>query len=156
MVGPLGNVRTTDCSSGEWKLEQNNTISFHFTALGNMKASARIEGDKLTGFGADGLPSAVTLAKVANSQHVYAAPQVAVWNKYVSEGSSTMPTLTLTIRHDGTFLAVVSVSNRWRVLNDGSVQVYLKDEKGNTLEHDRFTLRGDRLVDSVCGASYRR
>ncbi len=156
--GPLGNIqiRTTDCSSGEWKVEQNSSISFHFTEQSDLQFSARIEGDKLAGFRAGGLASAITLIKGANAQQVYVTPQTAVWNNYVSEGSLATSTLTLTIRRDGTFLAVGSVRNRWRVLDDGSVQVYLRDEKGNTLEHSRFTIKDDKLVDGVCGASYRR
>lgn len=158
MVGPLGNVRirTVDCSSGEWELDQGNRVSFCFTEQANLKASAQIEDDKLTNFTTGGVPSGVTLIKGPNAQRLDTTSQIAVWNEYVSERSSAVTTLTLRIRRDRSFLAVVSVSHRWRLLNDGSVQVYLEGEKGDVMEHSTFTIKGDRLIDKVCGASYRR
>ena len=158
MVGPLGNVRirASDCSSCEWELEQSNRVSFCFTEQANMKASAQIEGDRLRDFRTGGLQPGVTLIKGLNAQRLETTSRVTLWNEYVSERSAAVATLTLRIRQDRSFLAITSVSHRWRLLNDGSVQVYLEGEKGDVMEHSTFTIKGDRLIDKVCGASYRR
>lgn len=158
MVGPLGNVklRTSDCSSGDWQVGGDQEITFRFTAQGAMKASAQIEGDKLRDFKMSELQPGLDLVKSPNAQQIQTTSKATLWNEYVSDAPELVSTMLLRIRQDRTFLAIGSVSHRWKMLDNRSVQIYLQGPTGNTIKHSTFKMTGDKLVDEVCGASYRR
>lgn len=161
MSGPIGSVqsRGSGYSCGQWQLENDSKMSFRlfrFTGYPTLTASAQIEGDKLKDFKMGGSQPGLPLMKSTNAQRIKAVAKGTLWNEYVRDTPGLVSTMLLRLRQDGNFLAIMYVKWKWKMLGRDSVQLYMHSPAVGVIEHTKFRLQGNRLVDDVCGASYRR
>lgn|GEM_PF-3477926 len=164
MVGPLGNVRirASDCSSGEWEITRDNRINFSFIEQSGLKATGQIDDNEIRDVKIGSVGDATVLTRGPDAEIVETTSQGKIWSEYIWENFQylkAVPRSTswrLKIRPDKTFLSTGSVIWRWRIVDGSLVKIFGEDENGNAIEHSTFTIKDDKLVDKVCGASYRR
>ncbi len=160
MSGPMGSVQPhgSSYSCGQWQLENDSKMSFRFfpfTGHPALTASAQVEGSRLKNFKMGGFQPGLPLMKSTNAQRIKVAKK-SLWNEYVSDAPGFVWTMLLRLRQDGNLLAIQYVKWNWKMLGRDSVQVYMHGPTRDVIENRRFRLEGNRLVDDICGASYRR